>query len=125
MSKGLFFNLPVSSSQLSPSQLFGHFGQSEMFLYNCIVVHNLQTLNQEISTPIKRYLLPKSYAREVGYGLTSITKSINKGWLEISEFPSIEGEFIDIQAYPPEKYFELIINKTKSKRHRINQARTK
>jgi hypothetical protein len=80
-------------------------------------------LSKQIPTqdliPEKRFVLPKTYSKMVGYGLTSITKSINKGWLEISEFPTIEGEFIDILKYPPADYFKLIINKANSKRDKF------
>ncbi len=65
-----------------------------------------------------RFVLPKTYAKLVGYGLTSITKSINKGWIDLTDFHDIEGKFIDTKKYPPDKYFNLIIDRIKNKRHK-------
>ncbi len=66
----------------------------------------------------KRYLTKRAYAAAVPIGIGSLTKAISKEWVDVCEFPSIDGEFIDTEQYPIENYFSHIAVCQKNKREK-------
>lgn len=58
--------------------------------------------------PRKRFLTKRGFADVANVGIGSVTKAIKNGWIELSEHPSFEGDFIDTSEYKPEKYFSYI-----------------
>ena len=56
----------------------------------------------------KRFLTKRGFADAANIGIGSVTKAIKNGWIELSEHPSFEGDFIDTNEYKPKDYFSHI-----------------